>query len=221
MDNLSRKRQELAGKLVEREVMCCVSQLISALQGPVAEGHIEDLDQDDLMAVCLKDDWETPGTYFIEQDADLDQLEQIADHFGNWDEIINDLGYGIYVDTLDEQEQDHDEFPEWLKGQDDCHTKEESFTHALRRAVVELVDDWSWVGWNLDLDAETREAYEHWVVSGWLGDKLTAHGEMVGDVLGLNVWGRCTSGQSICIDYVIEQITAEVWPEEWAGKEKA
>jgi hypothetical protein len=49
-----------------------------------------------------------------------------------------------------------------------------------------------------------REAYEHWIVSDWLADKLEERGEMiVRDFLGLTIWGRCTSGQAILLDGVI------------------
>ena len=67
------------------------------------------------------------------------------------------------------------------------------------------------------LDPETREAYEHWLVSGWLAHKLEAEGEVVGEFAGLTIWGRCTTGQSICMDGVIKTITAKTYPEEWNG----
>lgn len=52
-----------------------------------------------------------------------------------------------------------------------------------------------------------REAYEHWVVSDWLADKLEAHGEMIiKDFLGLTIWGRATTGQAILLDHVISVI---------------
>jgi hypothetical protein len=54
------------------------------------------------------------------------------------------------------------------------------------------------------LDPYVREAYEHWIVSDWLADKLEAAGEMVArDLYGLTIWGRCTTGQAILIDGVM------------------
>jgi len=47
---------------------------------------------------------------------------------------------------------------------------------------------------------------EYWAVSNWLMRKLKDEGEVVIEVGLTNVWARCTSGQSICIDYVIEKI---------------
>lgn len=62
-----------------------------------------------------------------------------------------------------------------------------------------------------NIDPHEWEVYEHWAVSTWLAEKLQAAGERVDtDFAGLNVWARTTTGQSISIDYVIEQITREM-----------
>ena len=60
------------------------------------------------------------------------------------------------------------------------------------------------------LDPEYIEAYEHWIVTDWLAKKLEAHGEMVGDIFGLTIWGRTCSGQAILLDYVISKICEEL-----------
>ena len=223
MNQLDRTRQDLCNRLVEREVMCCASSLISTLTRIAGTVGDEDLDYDTLIALCSQPDYETPGTYFIEQDADLNQLEEIADHFGDWEEFLDTIGYNSYVATQEEAgNDDPDNLQDWLKGLDAGHYKEgslkkDSFMWALRQTILELVDDWSWVCMEFNLDPDYREAYEHWVVTGWLARKLAEEGEMVGDVLNLPVWGRCTTGQSMSIDGVIERITAKLWPEEWEG----
>ena len=53
-----------------------------------------------------------------------------------------------------------------------------------------------------------HEIYEHWFVSTWLANKLKAYGEAIidHDALDMPVWGRCTTGQSIALDYVIQEI---------------
>jgi len=56
-----------------------------------------------------------------------------------------------------------------------------------------------------------NEALEHWIVTNWLAEKLVQYGEMVGEIYGLTVWGRCCSGQSITADYVIQQIYQEIY----------
>ena len=64
--------------------------------------------------------------------------------------------------------------------------------------------DWQELCEAFDIEPYTREAYEHWIVSDWLADKLEAAGEMVSkDIYGLTIWGRCTTGQAILLDGVI------------------
>lgn len=55
-----------------------------------------------------------------------------------------------------------------------------------------------------------REVFEHWAVSNYLAEKLTAHGEKVGDFDSFKVWARTTTGQAISIDGVIETIVREM-----------
>jgi hypothetical protein len=58
-----------------------------------------------------------------------------------------------------------------------------------------------------NLEPEYHEIYEHWIVSDWLADKLLDRGEtVVKDFMGLTVWGRCTTGQAISMDSVIQDI---------------
>jgi hypothetical protein len=55
------------------------------------------------------------------------------------------------------------------------------------------------------------EVFEHWIVSDWLADKLEARGEKVDrDFAGMTIWARTTTGQAISMDYVIEQIVADL-----------
>lgn len=62
-----------------------------------------------------------------------------------------------------------------------------------------------------NIDPHTNEAYEHWIVSGRLADKLEAKGEMVlRDFLGMTIWGRACTGQAIAMDSVIEEIHANL-----------
>jgi hypothetical protein len=54
------------------------------------------------------------------------------------------------------------------------------------------------------------EALEHWLISDYLAEKLIEKGELVvKDFLGLTIWGRTTSGQSISLDHVIIEIMLE------------
>ena len=58
-----------------------------------------------------------------------------------------------------------------------------------------------------DIEPYAREAFEHWIVSDWLADKLAEKGEKVDkDFAGMTVWARTTTGQGVASDSVIEQI---------------
>ncbi len=51
-----------------------------------------------------------------------------------------------------------------------------------------------------------QEIFEWWLVSKWLGMKLLMNGEPIIDN-GYGIWwGRCTTGQAISMDYIIQQI---------------
>ena len=62
-----------------------------------------------------------------------------------------------------------------------------------------------------DLEPDINEALEHWIVSDFLAEKLEAKGEMIlDDFLGLTIWGRICSGQSILLDGVISEICEDM-----------
>ena len=54
------------------------------------------------------------------------------------------------------------------------------------------------------------EALEFWLVQDWFADALEKEGELVGEVAGLRIWGRTTSGQAISMDYVVQDILKEI-----------
>lgn len=56
----------------------------------------------------------------------------------------------------------------------------------------------------------TQEVFEHWVVTDWLAMHLRARGEVVGEFMGLTIWGRQCTGQAIMLDSVIRDIWIEV-----------
>lgn len=298
MNKRDLKLQELGGRLVEREVIYGVSSLMSGAAKLVYEcsafSDAFDTDEDEMRDLCVQDDWETPGDLFIREDADFDQLEEIADQFGDWNDLLEELKIRpeVYlpthwvcddcvqaianddytgIDYLAEPGNEAmvearknqvragienfdlggsllDETNEFSRGACDCcGTKlagrrtgycdgtdtsyemedrikladkyEEGTEKRLRAAVADMVDDWEWVGREFDRDPEQRVAYEHWIVSNWLARKLAAEGEITGEFAGLTIWGRCTTGQAISMDGVIQSLAAELWPEDLVGLE--
>lgn len=92
-------------------------------------------------------------------------------------------------------------------------------THATGGTYYEDKTDgqtWACGSWRELCDAHNiepyqREVFEHWSVSDWLADKLEAAGEKVSrDFANMNVWARCTTGQGIAADSVIEAIAREI-----------
>ncbi len=58
---------------------------------------------------------------------------------------------------------------------------------------------------------EPREIFEHYIVTGWLAERLAEKGEAVlMDFYGLTLWGRATTGQAVYMDGVIEEIYADM-----------
>jgi hypothetical protein len=79
----------------------------------------------------------------------------------------------------------------------------------IREAVWKITSDYESICTNHGLDYEYTDVYEHWIVSDWLSRKLAEKGEVIAEVSGLTVWGRCTTGQHISCDGVIETIAME------------
>ncbi len=57
---------------------------------------------------------------------------------------------------------------------------------------------------------QPNEAYEHWLISSWAEAKLASYGEITGEFMGMTIWGRCGTGQSISLDTVWIRIACEM-----------
>lgn len=191
---------EKAQRLVRDNVIYCVSGLIYDLRS-VAE-QLDDYDTY-LNLVSGRPDYEQAASEFVTEDADLDQLEEIADNFGYWaDVVLESVGYDFTEPPeVDEEEVDFDDYL-------DADPKR---WETLRHAVWKLVDDFAWVCNHYALDPDCLEVYEHWIVSSWFGEKLKDKGEVVEGYMGLTVWGRTCTGQAIVMDELIQQIAKELW----------
>lgn len=60
------------------------------------------------------------------------------------------------------------------------------------------------------MESEPREIFEWWFVTGFMFTDLKNHGEPVIDSPYGKLWGRCTTGQAIAMDGVIETIAKEM-----------
>lgn len=76
----------------------------------------------------------------------------------------------------------------------------------LVQELNNLTDDWG----HLYHHPTDEEILEHWIVSDWLAKKLESKGELIEwNFYNLTIWGRTTSGQSIAMDNVIQEISRE------------
>ncbi len=64
----------------------------------------------------------------------------------------------------------------------------------------------------LGIEPYEHETLEFWAIDPWLARHLRNNGENVQelDALGMTVWCRTTSGQSIFVDHVMEEISIQV-----------
>lgn len=206
--------ENYAGKVVRDHVYACASSLISGLMeiyNCTSSRTFEDalcISQDELTQLCQREDYETPVQEFIMNDADAVDLESIADSNGYWSDVKD----GIVPEVLETEDGLY-----FFEGCTDPYDNEddaieaaiESVMPRLREAVWDMTFNYEEVCRELCLDTEYTEVMEHWIVSSWLKNRLAAKGETVGNVAGLDIWGRCTSGQAIYMDEVIINIADE------------
>ena len=181
--NSSAVNQRICEKLVQREVLHCISQTVDFFaKHPEAASDV--ISEDELMDLCTRHDYET-AAYEHVRNMDIGELIEFA----------NDNG--IYLDADNETP-----FPEEYEDAD-----------FLRKLIDEYASDDYQEFCNdndVDLDGYDIEAYEHWAVTSWFKARLAEHGQITGDLLDFDVWGRCTTGQAISMDGVIAEIANEM-----------
>lgn len=224
-----RKLQELASRLVEHEVLCCVSSLVNTLSN-----LMQDIDykiqrdvgiswENDILPLFEAYDWEGAADDAIDN-ADLEQLEAMADNVGYWSDVLEDS----QVPSVIECDDDHEHW--WyFKGSDENFDDEsaaeqaaiESVIDTIRSKIKALVTDHKDFCHEFDVDMYDwrYDVYEHWVVTRWLARKLSDMGYVTGKLCGLTIYGRACTGQSLILDRNMQQIAAELWPEELEGLE--
>lgn len=191
--------QRICGQLVEREVYCCVSELVSdllTLAGESAYGTLRQtsIDYDELVELCR-----------VKGDA-KEAAEQEC--WYKFSELGEDERHRVMAGFEAQAAQDDEDFdPDYepvfvripLKAKGQFTQLEESYA-----------EDWQELCGEQGINIEDSEVYEHWVVSSWFKRKLYEHGETTGEISGLDIWGRSCTGQAIKLDHVIWEIAAEM-----------
>lgn len=192
--------QRACGLWVERNIGHCVSSVMYTIGQNLEEcSRIFDFDYDEALGWFQRADYEEVVSDFID-DADLDDLETIADMVGYWSEVVIEFGVDGYED---------EEFGGLTQDQ----------SEGIRTKVKALItndSEYTEIGRHFNLDPDYTDILEHWVLpERWMANDLEAEGEVVFEFGGMTIWGRTTSGQSISIDYVIRKIVRALDDDHW------
>lgn len=153
-------------KLVEREVIYCVSELISELAG-------QDDYQDNLLELMQKEDYTEPVAWYIDSDLTIEEsMNWLLDYNTN------------------------------MPGTGNAKNQLRAFLAENEDAMTEFISDHS-------IDPDIIAALEHYIVSDWFAKKLKGKGGIVGEFMGMTIWGA-TSSSSILLDEVIKEIASDM-----------
>ena len=221
--NFESKRQELASRLVEREIYYCVSSLVSTLSAlaqncdsRVLRGECLDWEEDILPLLESINYEEAVRAWVMDSSGtDVESLESAVELGGYWENVVDASGYTTYLSEFTptpEQEEAFD-LQDWLDADSE---RDEKF----RELVFEQLESTSNMEelcheFQVDTDDFRDEVYEHYLISGWLAARLRERGETIGELCGLTIWGRGCTGMSVSLDSVMQSIACDLWSDEW------
>jgi hypothetical protein len=177
-------QDDIARRIVDREVRLCLSALVSTLAA--GSGHA--IGDRDAMRRGNLADLQTLAEQAAELSYPVPDYEEAAREAG-W--ITADLTPRMFVKPSTAADNEAGEA--------------ETFEYE------DWQDGWRELCEAEGIDPYDRDVFEHWAISDWLADKLEAKGEKVDrDFAGLIVWARTTTGQAIYCDGVIQDIAADL-----------
>jgi hypothetical protein len=203
------KFQDACSIYVRDNVGYCVSSLMYDIeQNLEACSRIFDFDYDydEAIGWFQRDDWAEPVVSHI-RNADLDELEAIANIVGWWDDVLEESG----VPEIESEDGTLWKFDgRHFDDEDDAtHAARMSVISTIREKVIDLItddDEYREIASECCLDPDTWEIYEHWIVDRYFANELRSQGHVVFDFCDLTIWGRPTTGQSISMDGVVRNI---------------
>ena len=213
--------QRACGLWAERNIGPCVSSLMYDVGRNLEEcSRIFDFDYDEAIGWFQREDYSEVVSDFID-DADLDDLETIADMAGDWSDVVGYIPTAVAV-------EDEDGTETWvIPSLGICETDEDDANQGalvfhldqIRAKVKALItndSEYAEIGRHFNLDPDYTDILEHWTLpERWTANDLEAEGEVVFEFGGMTIWGRTTSGQSISIDYVIRKIVKQLDEYHW------
>jgi hypothetical protein len=182
--------------------------------------RIFDFDYDEAIDWFQCEDYESVVDSFID-DADLEDLETIADMVGDWSDVVGDVPTAVAV-------EDEDGYENWvIPSLGICETDEDDANQGalvlridqIRTKVKTLITngaEYTEIGQHFNLDPDYNEIYEHWTIpEGWTARELKDEGQVVFDFGGMTIWGRMTTGQCISLDGVVRRIVSNLDENHW------
>ena len=205
-----------AQDLVRREVYYCVSSLVSELMQRAESFDAEDAEalydlavaKRDYEEACTEVGWEevTDPTWFVFSSIDTCVVVKEGSEDEAWERL--------FTDSVEES-YDPEAYLEEATAQEICEGEgwelaDSPTFYNTETGETSEADGWEELASEQDIEPYEWEAFEHWLVSDWLANKLAERGYTVREVFGLTIWARGTTGQAIYIDGVIEDIVAEL-----------
>lgn len=197
---ITEKIKATIARIVANEIIYCVTSLV------------EDLLSNDLVV------WDDVENIYINHTDKIGELSDLLDDLN--DEVDNNQ------DALKELKTDSNDTKREIDEADNSYTADDmdvlysTFNNIQNRIVAnvlelghlqEQIQDVSSEISVLTEEQETpQEALEWWIVTDWMYEKLKEMNEIVLACDYFKVWGRGTSGQSIEIDTVIEELATKV-----------
>jgi len=185
--------QRIRSDLVRREVVTCLSCLVSDLLLHPEVCQILDIDYDELMNLAENRNAREGVEEWIS-----DFPPEVID----W--LMRDFDTDVETAYLEQHEDPDGDREQWLR--DNKSTAKELANQCLASLDGSEVEDLA----NKYDCWEVRECFEYWAVSSFFADDLRDLGESVGELYQWRIWGRCTTGQMISQDYVIAEVAARM-----------
>lgn len=237
-DKVKLPAAELAERLVRNEIYYCVSSLFWELREVISQTDWEEefnnlwTGEPDYEEAASNEGWQLLKTFQGEV------FVREHERYGSWDASARLFGWDL-ADTIEPEEGAFPDAHSTFKFVREAgatfeitlvvritSSDEDDAWEALCKMheipcyeVDEATEDWEELCSNQDINADEYrpEVYEHWLISGWLKRRLADYGQVVGDFMGLIVWGRCCTGQAIYLDHTIQRVATDLWADEWNG----
>jgi len=189
--------EELAEMYAERDILCCDSCLVDDLARMSFESNCNVAQEFSI------EKWQ--NVYVDTSDWTAKQCREYCDDNGI--EYPTDSNpFNMEKDALIEELDTLSVIDKKLAKRKDIQYLQEQLFEILDEAQWGDVEDWRLA---VRENADAAEPYEWWRVTGWLCRKLSDIGEVVIDNSYGYWWGRCTTGQTLIMDGVLQKIAAK------------